>query len=195
MQKVSSSDTQNVWFVKSYINFHRTIWAQLKNTANQSIYLIYQLYLHQTDKKENMNNPSKTIFHTIEKTIKVYRKFAQKNISKIVEDITIDQKMVLQYLYDYPDLNQKEIGELIFRDNASMTRMIDIMVKKNYLRRLMNPEDRRRYKIEVTLKGQDILVKLPPVIKSNRKKALDGLTKEELIQLENILNKIISNLK
>ena len=176
-------------------NFHRTIWAQIKNTANQSIYLIYQLYLHQVSKKENMNNPSKTIFHTIEKTIKVYRKFAQKNISKIVEDITIDQKMVLQYLYDYPDLNQKEIGELVFRDNASMTRMIDIMVKKNYLKRLMNPEDRRRYKIEVTLKGKYILVKLPPVIKSNRKKALDGLTKEELIQLENILNKILSNLK
>jgi DNA-binding MarR family transcriptional regulator len=142
-----------------------------------------------------MESPSKTIFHTIERTIKRYRKFSQKNISKVVDDITIDQKMVLHYLYEYPDLNQKEIAELVFRDNASLTRMIDIMVKKKYLNRLMNHQDRRRYKIEVTSKGKDILVKLPPVIASNRKKALDGLTKDELIQLEEILNKILLNLK
>lgn len=142
-----------------------------------------------------MESPSNTIFHTIEKTIKKYRKFSQKNISKIVDDITIDQKMVLHYLYDYPDLNQKEIAELVFRDNASLTRMIEIMVKKKYLKRLMNPQDRRRYKIEVTSKGKDILEILPPVIARNRKKALHGLTKDELNQLDEILNKILLNLK
>jgi len=139
--------------------------------------------------------PSKTVFYTIDKTIKSYRKFAQKNISKVVNDITIDQKLILHYLNDYPELNQKEIAELVFKDNASMTRMINIMVKKNYLNRSMNDEDRRRYNLEITDKGKEVLLKLPPVIMSNRKKALEGITKEELIQLEKTLNKILSNLK
>jgi len=143
----------------------------------------------------NIDIPTKTVFYIIEKTIKSYRKFSQINIAKVVDDITIDQKLVLQYLNAYPELNQKEIAELVFKDNASMTRMINIMVKKKYLNRKINDHDRRRFKLQITPKGQELLVKLPPVILSNRKKALSGVTKQELIQVEKILNKILLNLK
>lgn len=143
----------------------------------------------------NTSIPSKTVFFTIEKTIKSYRKFCQKNISAVVDDITIDQKLILQYINAYPDLNQKEIAELVFKDNASMTRMVDSMVKKKYLKRSMNPKDRRRYKIEIPPKGKNILDKLAPIIVNNREKAFTGIPKEELKQLEDTLNKILSNIK
>jgi len=141
----------------------------------------------------NISLPSETIFHTIESTIKEYRKFAQKNISEQITDMTIDQGLVLLFLNEYPDLTQKEIAELVFKDNASMTRMINTMVKKKYLKRSMNNEDRRRYKIEITVKGRQVLETLPPIIQKNRKTSLIGITKNELKQLEIILNKIRSN--
>jgi len=137
--------------------------------------------------------PSETIYHTIESTIKEYRKFAQKNISDQITDMTIDQGLVLLFLNEYPDLTQKEIAELVFKDNASMTRMINTMVHKKYLKRSMNNEDRRRYKIEITVKGRQVLETLPPIIQKNRKTSLIGITKNELRQLEIILNKIRSN--
>ena len=137
--------------------------------------------------------PSNTIFHTIESTIKEYRKFAQKNISDQITDMTIDQGLVLLFLNEYPELTQKEIAELVFKDNASMTRMINTMVQKKYLKRSMNNEDRRRYKIEITVKGRQVLETLPPIIQKNRKTSLIGITKNELKQLEIILNKIRSN--
>ena len=137
--------------------------------------------------------PSETIFHVIESTIKDYRKFAQKNISEQLEDITIDQGLVLLFLNEHPELNQKEIAELVFKDNASMTRMINIMVQKKHLKRSMNPEDRRRYKIEITNKGKDVLKTLPPIIHHNRNSSLKGITKNELKQLEIILSKIKVN--
>ncbi len=142
-----------------------------------------------------MKIPSKTVFYTIEKTIKSYRKFSQRNFLKVVDDITIDQKLILQYLNDFPELSQKEIAELVFKDNASLTRMIDLMVNKKFLRRSMNNEDRRRFNIELTSKGKEVLNKLEPVIVDNRKKAFSGITEEELIQLDITLNKILSNLK
>ena len=92
-------------------------------------------------------------------------------------------------------LTQKEIAELVFKDNASMTRMINTMVQKKYLKRSMNSEDRRRYKIEITVKGRQVLETLPPIIQNNRKTSLKGITKNELNQLEIILNKIRSNCK
>ena len=98
----------------------------------------------------NLGVPSKTVFYTIEKTIKSYRKFSRDNFLKVVDNITIDQKLILQYIKDYPELNQKEIAELVFKDNASLTRMIDIMVNKKFIKRSINDDDRRRFKIEIT---------------------------------------------
>jgi DNA-binding MarR family transcriptional regulator len=139
--------------------------------------------------------PSETIFHAIESTIKEYRKFAQKNISEKIKDMTIDQGLVLLFLNDHPNLTQKEIAELVFKDNASMTRMINTMVQKKYLKRSIHNEDRRRYKIEITNKGKEVLETLPPIIHHNRNSSLKGITKNELKQLQTILGKIKANCK
>ena len=141
-----------------------------------------------------MKVPAKTVFYHIERTIKTYRKFSRQNFLKVVDDITVDQKLVLQYLNDRPELSQNEIAELVFKDNASLTRMIDLMVRKGFLDRSINPDDRRRFQIELTSKGKDVLEKLAPVIAENRKRAFAGISEEELVQLEQTLNKIISNL-
>lgn len=143
----------------------------------------------------NLALPSETIFHKIESTIKEYRKFSQQNISNEIENITIDQSIVLLHMDKYPELTQKELAELIFKDSASMTRMIELMVKNKYLKRSMNELDRRRYKIDITAKGKEIVKKLPPLIAYNRTRSLAGITKAELQQLETILNKIRANCK
>lgn len=141
-----------------------------------------------------MNVPAKTVFYSIERTIKTYRKFSRHNFLKVVDDITIDQKLILQYLNDHPELSQNEIAELVFKDNASLTRMIELMVKKGFLQRSINPEDRRRFNIKLTAKGKEILEKLAPVIVENRKKAFAGISEEELTQLQRTLDKILTNL-
>ncbi|MBO0343580.1 MarR family winged helix-turn-helix transcriptional regulator [Flagellimonas profundi] len=141
-----------------------------------------------------MKVPAKTVFYHIERTIKTYRKFSRQNFLKVVDDITVDQKLVLQYLNDRPELSQNEIAELVFKDNASLTRMIDLLVRKGFLDRSINPKDRRRFHIELTPKGKEILEKLAPVIAENRKRAFAGISEEELVQLEQTLNKIVSNL-
>jgi DNA-binding MarR family transcriptional regulator len=138
-------------------------------------------------------SPSETIFYTIESTIKEYRKFSQKKLSSEVNDMTIDQGMILAFLDKYPDKTQKEIAALAFKDNASMTRMLDLMEKKRYLTRSINQANRRRFNIEITPKGKQVLKTLAPIIVSNRQNALQGISEEEIIQIETILKKIKSN--
>ncbi len=184
--------TQNIINISFGISFEYFF-----NEINNYLYFLVDISIIFVSNIINMNieDSSSTVFYAIEKAIKSYRKLAQKNISKIVNNITIDQKLVLQYLNDYPDLSQKEIAELVFKDNASMTRMINVMVKKGFLKRSINNNDRRRFKIEITSTGLKILEVLPKVIFENRQKALEGISDKELIQLEQILNKIIANCK
>jgi DNA-binding MarR family transcriptional regulator len=140
-----------------------------------------------------LKSPSETIFYTIESTIKEYRKSSQKNLSTEVNDMTIDQGMILVFLDKYPEKTQKEIAAMAFKDNASMTRMLDLMEKKNYIKRSINTSNRRRYKIEITSKGTEVLKALTPIVMSNRKNALQGISEEEIAQLEQTLLKIKAN--
>lgn len=137
--------------------------------------------------------PHNTIIYTIEKAIKEYRKFAQKNIKKVAEDITVDQGLVLIILDQNPTFSQKEIAQLIFKDLASMTRMIDLMVKKGYLSRSINKTDRRRFDLGISAKGKKTIKKLIPTITHNRSTALNGLTAKDITQLYSSLNRIIAN--
>lgn len=156
---------------------------------------MYQLYLHQIKKNMKLENPTGTALYSIEKAIKEYRKLAQKNISKVVKDITVDQCLVLIILNENQNISQNELANLVFKDNASITRMIELMVKNEYLNRTIHRDDRRKFNLEITNKGLKTLELIQPVIESNRETALDGLSLEEIAQLDKTLDKIIINCK
>jgi DNA-binding MarR family transcriptional regulator len=136
---------------------------------------------------------TQTIFYTIERSIKEYRRFAQRNLNKELNNITIDQALVLTFLDEQPELSQNEIADLIFKDNASITRMIDLMTKNGYLKRSVDSKDRRKHILKLTQEGNDRLKVINTIISSNRKSSLKGISREELEQLEQILNKVIIN--
>jgi DNA-binding MarR family transcriptional regulator len=138
-------------------------------------------------------NPTGTVLYSIEQTIKAYRKVSQKHISNVVKDITIDQCLVLIILEQNNSFSQIEIAALIFKDAASITRIIELMVNKGYLLRTINTNDRRKFSLEITKKGKETIKLLMPVIQENRNMALKGLSKKELEQLDVLLQKIISN--
>ena len=140
-------------------------------------------------------NPTGTVLYSIEQTIKEYRKYSQKNITKIIKDITIDQCLVLIILNTKTTSSQKEIADLIFKDYASVTRIIELMVKKEYLIRTSNQDDRRKFTLKLTAKGEKTIDLITPKIQQNRRKALKGLSTDEIDQLDKTLNKIILNCK
>jgi DNA-binding MarR family transcriptional regulator len=143
----------------------------------------------------NIKNPTGTVLYSIEQAIKEYRKVSQKNITKIVKDITIDQCLVLIILNKDEKISQNELANLIFKDNASITRMIELMVKKDYLNRTIHKEDRRKFNLEITEKGKKTLELINPIVQLNRETALNGLSLEEIDLLNKTLNKIITNCK
>lgn len=133
------------------------------------------------------------LFYVMERAIKSYRQFAQRNLKEVNKEITIDQWLVLKTLYDNPNITQREIAVSVFKDDASVTRMIDLLVKKGFLERSPYPEDRRRFGLELTAQGKKTQQALMPVIIRNRATALDGLSFEEVSTLRNLLQKITDN--
>lgn len=138
--------------------------------------------------------PSKTLFYSIEKAIKSYRKLAQEKLSEVIDEITIDQVNILAFIEENPTLPLKDIAVLTFTDDneVSLLQSINVMVEKGYLKQ-QTDADSTRTTIIVTDNGKSVLESLSPIIIKNRRKALDGITLEELIQVETILKKIATN--
>lgn len=142
-----------------------------------------------------MEKLEQIVFYSLDKAIKSYRQMAQKNINKENIDITIDQWLLLTTIKNNPDATQQHIALSVFKDLASITRMIEILVKKEILTRDFHPEDRRRFSLHVTTKGEQILTDLEPIIRSNRSKALEGISADEIEVLKTVLNKMARNCK
>ncbi|MCC7027339.1 MAG: MarR family transcriptional regulator [Saprospiraceae bacterium] len=140
-----------------------------------------------------MEKLDQIIFYSLEKSIKSYRQFAQKSIEKKGLDITIDQWLVLKTIEDNADITQLQIAINVFKDYASITRIIEILVTKTFLERNFHSVDRRRFELRITKLGLEILKRLTPIIESNRKQALNGITKSEIKLLKKTLNKITEN--
>ncbi len=142
-----------------------------------------------------MEKLDEVLFYTLEKSIKVYRKFAQAQILKKGYDITIDQWLVLKTLQENKLLSQNQIAELVFKDFASITRIIELLVQKQYVNRTINTTDRRKFELEITKKGIKMIEDIYPIVTENRKQALTGLTSGEIKNLKIQLEKLIINCK
>jgi len=140
-----------------------------------------------------MEKLDQIVFYTLEKSIKSYRQFAQKSIEKKGLDITIDQWLVLKTIENNAGMTQQQIAIHVFKDYASITRIIEILVTKKFLDRDFHSVDRRRFDLSITKLGLEILKRLSPIIESNRKQALNGITKAEIEILKKALNKITEN--
>ena len=80
-----------------------------------------------------MEKLEEIIFYTMEKAIKSYRQLAQRNINQSGLDITIDQWLVMKALQSNTSVKQNELATAVFKDAASVTRIIDMLISKKYL--------------------------------------------------------------
>lgn len=135
------------------------------------------------------------LFYTLERAIKTYRQFAQKNITKAGFDITIDQWLVLKTLQQQPGIPQQEIAVMVFKDFASVTRIIELLVTKGFLNRSAHATDKRRNNLTLTAKGNKIIKDIQPLILSNRQTALNGINADETGVLSALLNRMTDNCK
>ncbi|APD08197.1 hypothetical protein UJ101_02699 [Flavobacteriaceae bacterium UJ101] len=138
-------------------------------------------------------NPSETIFYQIEKAIKQYRVMAQGNLNKLGYKITINQIMLMIQIERNSEISQIELAKLLFKDVASITRMTELLVKEDFIKREENKNDRRKKDLKITPKGKQLLDLAIPIIIENRKIAQNNITENEMEVLFDLLNKIIIN--
>ena len=135
------------------------------------------------------------LFYNMDKAIRTYRNYAQKRLRDHGYKITIDQWLIIKAILENPGIMQQELAEIVFKDNASVTRIIEILVKSGYLQREINPKDRRKTILKVTAEGKLIIEKVQVLVLENRQIALGGIENSTLQTTNEVLNAIAKNCK
>jgi DNA-binding MarR family transcriptional regulator len=134
-----------------------------------------------------------TLFYRLDKTIKSYRQFAQQKIKEAGLNVTVDQWLVLKTLYDHSGLNQKDLAKRVFKDHGSITRMLELLIHKELVRREVHASDRRYNKLYLSPNGLDTCKQLFSVVADYRSIALEGINLDDQALLRDLLKRITEN--
>ncbi|MEM6768716.1 MAG: MarR family transcriptional regulator [Bacteroidota bacterium] len=138
--------------------------------------------------------PDQTLFYSIEKAIKLYRRYAQARLKQMYPGLTIDQLLILSKMEQNEDISHIEMSQLIFKDIASISRILSSLEEKKLLKRKLNPANKRRFLTRITPKGREVLQNLAPFVSQNRSGALMGIHEEEVAVCKDILEKVSTNI-
>ncbi|EKB50154.1 MarR family winged helix-turn-helix transcriptional regulator [Cecembia lonarensis] len=130
----------------------------------------------------------------LDRTARTVKQYAQRKFKLGDFDITVDQWLIMKNLSENELLSQAELAQLVFKDQPTLTRIIDILSKKGYVARKPHPQDRRSFQLILTDAGKNKVKELKPQVASIREKAWENLDESDFEEFKRILNTIYNNL-
>lgn len=140
-----------------------------------------------------MEKLENVIFYAVDKAIRTYRQYAQHQLRSKGFNMTVDQWIIIKCILENPAITQLEIAERSFKDNASVTRIINLLVKAKMLHRKVNQSDRRRAELQVTALGRETIQCVDEIVQRNREVALAGISRDEIEITRRVMEQITRN--
>jgi DNA-binding MarR family transcriptional regulator len=119
---------------------------------------------------------SEAIMHTGS----AFRCYLRQRFKECDIDLTTEMMQVLRYLWRHDCVNQQQIADAVNRDKASLTAMLDNMVRRELVTRCEDSRDRRNKRIVLTTKGRALEHEVVPIIREMYAIAGKGVLPQQL---------------
>lgn len=135
------------------------------------------------------------VFFLMERVMRRAKEITKEQFKAHGFDVTVDQWVILKRINEGNGISQVEIAQSTFKDPAAVTRMLDILCRKELVERKAKPEDRRAFMISLSPKGNELVERMTPVVQALRAKSLEDFSEDETTVLKKLVNKIYYNLE
>jgi MarR family transcriptional regulator, organic hydroperoxide resistance regulator len=108
-------------------------------------------------------------------------------------DVTYPQYLVMLVLWEHQEQTVSQIGEKLNLDSGTLTPLLKRLEQKDLVNRARSAEDERVVKVKLTEQGKALREKAASVPKELAKSMKASVA--ELIQLKNLIDNILSNIK
>lgn len=121
-------------------------------------------------------------------------KYFAKELSRNEINLTPEQYLVMDILWDADVMSQQSIADIIQKDKNSVTKFIDSLEKKGLVYRVVNKEDRRVNNIMVSEEGKKLKTKTTEVAIKMMRNVLNNIKEEDLLVFDKVMMQIKDNL-
>lgn len=109
-------------------------------------------------------------------------------------NLTPEQFLVMDTLWDEGVLTQQQIADITMRDKNSIVKLIDGLEQRRLVKRESNPKDRRQNLIEVTKHSMDIRDEVNALSYEAVGKIIEGVPEEDLLAFVRTLSLMEANM-
>ena len=111
-------------------------------------------------------------------------------------ELTPDQYVILYLLLENEEIvYQRQLAEIMLKDRANISRIIDIMHQKGLVEKIPDSNGRKIYKLVVTEKGKKLRDKVFPTDIDLRAMITQDITEDELAVTFSTLEKMNMNIR
>lgn len=110
-------------------------------------------------------------------------------------NLTAEQYLVMDTLWNEGTLTQQTIAFIIQKDKNSVTQFIDNLEKKGLVERAVDKNDRRVNNIVVTEKGMAMKQSTKELAIDSMNKVVEGIPEEQLTIFVDVLRKACNNIE
>ena len=122
------------------------------------------------------------------------KKYLAEVFKKNGVNLTAEQYLVMDTLWNEGTLTQQAIAFIIQKDKNSVTQFIDNLEKKGLVTRSVAKEDRRVNNIVVTEKGMALKDSTKQLAIDTMNQALKGIPEDDLQTFVSVLKQVCSNI-
>ena len=122
------------------------------------------------------------------------KKYLAEVFKKNGVNLTAEQYLVMDTLWNEGTLTQQAIAFIIQKDKNSVTQFIDNLEKKGLVARSVAKDDRRVNNIVVTAEGMALKDSTKQLAIDTMNKALEGIPEEDLQTFVTVLKKVCGNI-
>jgi len=122
------------------------------------------------------------------------KKYLAEVFKKNGVNLTAEQYLVMDTLWNEGTLTQQAIAFIIQKDKNSVTQFIDNLEKKGLVKRSISKEDRRVNNIVVTEKGMALKDSTKQLAIDTMNHALEGIPEEDVQTFVGVLKKVGANI-
>ncbi|MEM6735842.1 MAG: MarR family transcriptional regulator [Bacteroidota bacterium] len=137
--------------------------------------------------------PRRELGSYIDRTYKIVRQDLINRFKEEGVDLTPEQWVVVSKLKTDGKMYQTDLANLTFRDKPTVSRIVDLLVRKNMVARERDQKDGRKFFISLTHHGKKVVKKAYPAVEASRELGWTNLSEEEYTLLIKLLDKIFIN--
>ena len=135
--------------------------------------------------------PREGVGHMLSRARKTYILALEQQLAP--HDITASQWAVILNIADGHASTAGELAKLMRYSPGAMTRLLDRVERKGFIRRRRTGNDRRSIQLELTASGRALRPRIVEAQVSVLNRLLEGFSRAELRQLHELLGRIANN--